>query len=349
MRTRHFVFVGCGLAACGAALLFIPGRTVSVEPASVAKQSGVIDRATPPKEEKLASVSMSGLPCLEDEPIRPFAVMLAADPLARPLSGIGAADLVIEMPVITSGINRLLAVFSCPGDFEIGSVRSARDDFIPLAASLDAIYGHWGGSHFALARLRKGVIENIDALRNPYGAYFRKRGIAAPHNGFTTLARLQKAAQKLGYRVTPQREGGVFPRDESTGEIPVAQTVTIRYPGIHRVEWAFDLQRGSYRRKRGGTPEIDKNTGRAVEAKTIVVMRTTSRQIEGQYNDVRVTGSGDAIVYREGRELHARWEKAAEPLAAPLRFLDQETKEIPFAKGPAWIEIVQQDTVVRSE
>ena len=77
-------------------------------------------------------------------------------------------------------------------------------------------------------------------------------------------------------------------------------------------------------------------------------MRTTSRQIEGQYNDVRVTGSGEATVYRSGVMISGRWEKAATPLSAPLRFLDERGEPISFSEGPVWIEIVQQDTIVET-
>src|SRR3989338_830048 len=148
---------------------------------------------------ELPKSPISGLACANGER-RPMAVMLAGDSVTRPLSGLSEADLVFNMPVITNSMTRFMAVYICNSPKEIGSVRSSRDDFIPLARGLDAIFAHWGGSHFALDELTKGVVDNIDALANPFSAYFRKSGIASPHNGFTSGTRLYGAAEKMGYR-----------------------------------------------------------------------------------------------------------------------------------------------------
>ena len=301
---------------------------------------------------------ITGLPCSNAKNgilPRPLGVMFAGDTVARPLSGIADADVVIEMPVITDSINRMLAIFQCNAVSEIGSVRSARDDFIPLAAGFDAIYGHWGGSHFALDKLNFGIINNIDALRNPYGAYFRKKGISSPHNGFTSWDRLYGAAQKLGYRLTTEfsgyphlQESGAdspsFAEASAGGQEP--KVMKIGYPGQFRVEWRYDATAKTFFRFRGGTPELDRNTKKQVRAGTIAVLKTRVRQIEGQYNDVKVTGSGELRMYRFGQELQGRWEKADSPLSAPLRFLGEDGKDIELAPGPLWIEFVQTNTRV---
>ena len=81
---------------------------------------------------------------------RPVAVMMPVDQEARPLSALAQADLVFEIPISVDGIPRMMAVFQCQETKEIGSIRSAREDFIPLDAGLDAIYAHWGGESDAL-------------------------------------------------------------------------------------------------------------------------------------------------------------------------------------------------------
>jgi hypothetical protein len=106
---------------------------------------------------------------------RPIAVMMANDAINRPLSGISQADLVVEMPVITGGITRLMAIYGCETPDEIGSVRSARHDYIPLALGFDAIFAHWGGSHFAYDKLNKKIIDNLDAMINPYNSFYRTK------------------------------------------------------------------------------------------------------------------------------------------------------------------------------
>ena len=131
---------------------------------------------------------------------RLVAIMLSSDPEARPLSGIGQADIVFEMPVTPSGVTRMMAVFQCEQPKEIGSVRSARLDFVPLALGLDTIYAHFGGEHAVLAELDAGVIDNIDGLKYDGTTYYRKSSIPKPHNAFTNFELLKKIIGDLNYK-----------------------------------------------------------------------------------------------------------------------------------------------------
>ncbi len=278
--------------------------------------------------------------------IRPIGVMLAGDATVRPLSGIGQADVVVEMPVITGGINRFLAIFQCADAPEIGSIRSARDDFIPVAAAFDAIYGHWGGSHFALDELKKGVIDNIDALQNPYNAYFRKKGVASPNNGFSSLSRMRTAAEKKGYRVI-KKEGYEYVRlDESERGAATGTTISIGYPGQFGVSWTYDPVKKTYARSRGGKEETDKNTGLRVVTSNVIVLSTSIKQIEGQYNDVKVTGEGEARIYRLGTETVGKWKKDPGFLSNRILFVDGSGNEIPLASGTIWLEYVDRTTKI---
>ena len=328
----------------GAAFFFFIPRTVNI---AKHHKTDSIAASLPEASQRLLPQANGTLCAEKHPPPRAIAVMLAGDTVTRPLSGIGRADIVVEMPVVTGSITRFMAIFQCTDAAEIGSIRSARDDFIPLAAGFDAIYAHWGGSHFALDELRRGVIDNIDALRNPYGAYFRKTGVSAPHNGFSSLERLNTAAEKLGYRLVSQFLGYTAAQKGSLhNDGARALRLTIGHSGAYRVEWHYDAEKGRYLRWRGGTPEIDAITQKQVEAGTVAVMRSTSRQIEGQYNDVRVTGEGEATVFRLGEAVSGIWRKEAQPLSSPLRFLDADGKEISFSPGALWIEIVEKTTPV---
>ena len=292
---------------------------------------------------ELARSPLSGLACANAQR-RPMAVMLAGDGVARPLSGLSEADLIFNMPVITDSMTRFMAVYLCNTPKEIGSVRSSRDDFIPLARGLDAIFAHWGGSHFALDELAKGLINNIDALANPFDAYFRKSGIASPHNGFTSGARLYDAAGKLGYRLTGNFDGYLHLPDSAKTNATTTQTLSIGFPGSFAIKYIYDPEDNSYWRWRGGTKETDKNTGRQVAAKNVAIMFAKSRQIEGQYNDVDVEGLGKARVYRNGEEFIGTWKK--DSAKSKLTFYDGAGQEIKFMPGQIWVEIVQTNQAV---
>lgn len=295
--------------------------------------------ATATPDPNLPKSPISGLACA-DALRRPMAVMLSSDAAARPLSGISEADLVVEMPVITGSITRLLGVFVCGNPKELGSIRSARHDYIPLARGLDAIYAHWGGSHFALDKLDAGIIDNIDALKNPFDTYYRKSGIPAPHNGFSSMSRLINAAKKSGYRLENKFSGYPHLAQEAS-QISEPKTLDIGFTGVYEVKYEYDPGKNSYLRWRGGSKEIDKNTNTQVVAKNVVIMRAESHQIEGQYNDVRVEGEGKAMVYQNGQEIAATWKKDAKDQTNKLYFFDDVGQEIKFVPGQIWIEIVE--------
>lgn len=280
---------------------------------------------------------------------RPYAVMLAADTITRPLSGISKADVVIEMQVVKSSITRIMSLFACEEPQEIGSIRSSRHDFIPLAASFDAIYAHWGGSYLALDSLNKGIIDNIDALINPFNVFFRKDGILAPHDGFTSFEKLKNTAERLEYRQENIFEG--YPRTEldqaQLREVDIPTSISIEYPFPYNVTYIYRKKTNSYLRWRGNKPEIDMLNDQQVEVKILVVMFTNSRQLDIDYNDVDVTGTGDALVFQNGNMRRAKWEKAEQPLSSKLKFLDDTGEEILFVKGNMWIHILDIGTEVR--
>ena len=294
-----------------------------------------------------ANVSpISGLAC-QDYDRRPIAVMLANDPVTRPLSGLKDADLVFEMQVVQDSITRLMAVYVCGNPAEIGSFRSARHSFIPLAMGIDAIYAHWGGSHFALDKLNAGIMDNIDALRNPFSAFYRTSNIAAPHNGFSSMERLVNSATKLGYRSENGFEGYehlsvAADQRSSTGK----QTIKIGYAPPYNVEYRYDPEKNSYLRWRGGVPEIDKISGQQVEAKNVVIMWAASEELEGQYNNVEVEGGDEATIYRNGEVGSGTWRKNKKDRESKLYFFDDEGGEIEFVPGQIWVEIIEPEKTV---
>ena len=170
---------------------------------------------------------------------RPVAVMLAADQKARPLYGISQADLVVEMPVLTDGITRYMALFSCEEPAEIGAMRSARHDFLPFAKSFDAVYAHWGGSYLALDLLNKKVMDNLDALKNPFDAFYRKSGRLAPHNGFTSFPALKNAIEKFGYRNENKAGGYIHIKDEPI--LNSDQNISIAYPDPYNIDFIITV------------------------------------------------------------------------------------------------------------
>ncbi len=337
MKTKKVLFIVVFiLALLGLIFVWQPGgRMIKIgnQSANQMNSAELAEGASP----------LSGISC-QNYQRRPFAVVLANDPVTRPLAGVSQADLVFEMPVITGSITRLMAIYLCNSPDEIGSMRSARHDFIPLAMGVDAILVHWGGSHFALDKLNAAIMDNIDALRDPYNAFFRKSGIPKPHNGFTSMKRLINSSRKLNYRLENNFEGYLF--QETPGRLSDSRPwkiLKIDYSYPYNVEYHYDLKTNSYLRWRSGKAEIDRSNSRQIAAKNIVVMRAFSRQIEEpDYNDLDIEGSGECQVYQNGTVIPCIWEKDADNLKSKLYFLAQNSdEEIAFVPGQIWIEIVE--------
>lgn len=292
------------------------------------------------KGEKIVS-SITGSEC-ERAGERPIAVMLAGDLETRPLSGLSQADMVFEMPVAPNGITRLMAVYQCEEPEEIGSVRSAREDFIPLAAGMKVIYAHWGGERDALNKLNKGTLDNVDAMKHETSAFFRKKSIPMPHNGFTDLELITKKAEDLSYDLNNEFEGYLPKIDkiEKRNLGNIANTINIEYAKPFNVSWIFDPQNGLYKRGRNGTPEIDKNNGEQVSATVVIVMETKSVFVRDQYIRVYVQGQGAAQIYQGGTVINGTWKKDQATLDSKLTFYDPEGKEIKFLPGKIWVEVV---------
>lgn len=294
---------------------------------------------------------LTGLPC-DNNKRRAIAVMEAGDLSTRPLSGLSEADMVVEMPAITASITRLMGIYVCNSPKEIGSIRSTRHDYITIAKGLDAMLAHWGGSHFALDMLKnKNTVDDLDAMNNPYGAFFRKDGIPAPDNGFATYQGLWDAAVKLGFRQENHFEGYPHQVESDPGSRPKGGTLRVGFAGVYGVNYTYDPSTNTYLRTWGGKDDIDLTTGKRLAPKNVVVAFATSRQIEGQYNDVDIEGEGEMHAYMDGQEFVGKWIKEKKNCVigndlvcmtdSKLKFIKDDGTEVKFVPGQIWLEILE--------
>ena len=293
----------------------------------------IFNRDGDAKQQKMGTSSLAGIEC-ENYDSRPYAVMLSSDKEARPLSGIGEAEIVFEMPVVENGFTRMMAVYQCNEPKELGSVRSSRLDFVPLALGLNAIYAHFGGEHEVLKELNNGIIDNIDGLKYDGTIYYRKGSIPRPHNAFTNFTLLAQAVSELNYTAEGADISYPHEDDKSRG---AAEPPAI-FSKEFEVNWKYDTETNSYLRLRTGKPEIDKNTNKQVQAKNVIIMKTTWSPINKDYIRVKTVGSGGLLVYKNGQVVSGTWEKRTDK--DKLYFYDQNHKEIEFAPGNIWVEVV---------
>lgn len=270
-------------------------------------------------------------------PVR--AVMIDNQIDARPWSGVSEANLVIEAPV-EGGITRLMAFFDATSTVEkIGPVRSARPYFVDWAQGWGAMYTHVGGSDEALNKI-KNLGKNIHDLNEMLiGRYFwRDSNRVSPHSTYTKSDLLNEAA--LRYGATSSAPLVWQFQDPTTSTPATLSRVSIAYGGSYSVNWLFDQQTGLYTRRIGTKTQRDAE-GHELLASNVVLIKTDS-QVLDSYGRLRVrtTGSGDAIIYRNGQKYPTRWLRSA---GEPIRFQGADGTDMALNRGTTWIQVTTDD------
>ncbi|MEO8208101.1 MAG: DUF3048 domain-containing protein, partial [Chloroflexota bacterium] len=245
----------------------------------------------------------------------PLAVSIDDARVARPQSGFNAASIVWQAPADGYEV-RYLMLFQEQDAAEVGPVRSTRTYLAQWASEERAGFAHYGGDRLGLAwvKTHRGlVLTDVDGIGAGGSAYHRVSTRTAPHNAFTSTAKLRDVAIRLGAAETISAEVHLRPfRDDAPQAARgTSQQVVIPYRTV-TVGYRFDPTTNAYYRTLNGSPHLDSLDGRQVTARTVVVLfqtfRTDSTIEPGHSRPVLGSiGSGDAWVFSEGRRVDAEW------------------------------------------
>ena len=310
-----------------------PAATAASAPAPPAAPTATAPAAPRPPLTDLSA--WSGPPAL------PGALLVMVDNIeqARPQAGIEQADVVYEA-VAEADITRFLAVFYHRAPQLIGPVRSARFYFVQLAMPYSSPYAHAGGNADALAMTNGGRygghvpgVEDLDAIYNAGGAFWRSQDRPEPWNLWTSSAALLAAAKGQGYHLSPPPPlpQGVAAGGDAAPRLDIQWSLKGELP--NHVTWLY--QNGLYLREVNGSPHVVES-GTQIAARDVVVMDVSSHWIQNGADlemDTEVLGTGRADLFEGGRHWVGTWSKpsAKRPLTFP---------GFTFGTGPLWIEIV---------
>ncbi|WP_062976001.1 DUF3048 domain-containing protein [Nocardia flavorosea] len=254
-------------------------------------------------------------------------------PQARPPVGLGAADVVYVEPV-EGGLSRLAAVFSTDKPPVIGPVRSARETDLTLLDQFgNPTLASSGAAPELVAAVDQSSLQNASAERQP-AAYFRDYSRPAPHNMFVHSDQLP--------------EGGGWPADSQLhfGPAPPGGRPTqyeeARYPAaVIGFDWSPGDQR--WRVSMGGTAYTAADTGplmpSTVVLQSVQVSNSSISDVAGSVSPlVRTTGSGPAVVLRDGQAFPASWSRPSQD--AGTTYTTPTGAPIPFAPGQVWTVLV---------
>ncbi len=299
---------------------------------------------------------------------RPLGVMIENHVDARPQSGLSSADVVYEV-VAEGGITRFLAIYYCKDAPYIGPIRSARIYFIKILEGYGSypLYAHVGGANTpgpadALGYIKKigwSLYNDLNQFSVPYPYFWRDYerlpGRATEHTVYSSTIKLwQFAKDKRGLTniddkgrswdetFTPWK----FKDDASLKERGTIEKIDFGFwtqsASQYSVVWDYVRSRNTYLRTNGGEPHLDKNTGKQLEAKNVVIVfaheSLANDGYEGGHLLYKLLGNGDALIFQDGNAITAFWERKNEKDL--MRFLNKERKEILMVRGQIFIEIL---------
>jgi hypothetical protein len=281
----------------------------------------------------------------------PIAVMIDDLDAARPQSGLSSASVVWQAPA-EGGIPRYMAIFQETVPGSVGPVRSSRYYYIAWAAEWHALYAHAGGSPQALATLRAQgqgqLVYNADEFFRA-GSFFRIKTRFAPHNLYTTGAKLRSLAGRSGAKDQTYKSAWKFAPDAPLDQRPYGGTITAGYPA-NVVKYTYDRLTNTYLRTvTGEKKQTDLANGVRIAPKNVIVMRMAFGPLnDGHPNKKRleatVVGSGSAWISTNGRTMQGTWKKTS--LTSPTRFYDASGNEVTLTVGQTFIQVLTQSASV---
>lgn len=266
------------------------------------------------------------------------AIMIENSPDARPQSGLKQAGVVFEA-IAEGGITRFLTLHQQDKPQLIGPVRSVRMYYVDWLAAFNASVAHVGGSYAALQEVRNGKYRDIDQFFN--GAYYwRATDRYAPHNVYTSFAKLDALNKAKGYKTSTFT--GFTRTDGKASSKPNATKVTINFNGyssLYNTNYVYDKAHNRYNRYLAGAPHMDREKGQITPTVVIAMKVAESTVLEDGYREsINALGSGQAIIFQNGTAQTVTWHKATK--AKQITFTDSKGKDVPLDRGQTWIAAV---------
>lgn len=301
----------------------------------------------PPKPQTIASplTGMQVKPELAERPITGIMIENSID--ARPQSGLRDAGVVFEA-IAEGGITRFLTLFQEAQPDYIGPIRSARPYYVTWVAGFDAGYVHSGGSGEALALIANLGLKDMDHGQNA-GYFDRVSNRYAPHNVYTSMARLDTLRSDKGY--SPKSDFVSFIRvreDDDKNPAPSGTAATsisfdISSP-LYNTSYTYDSESKTYPRIMANQPHLDERSGKQIAPRVIIALVTEyGIHPDGVHSVYRTTGTGKVLVFQDGVVIEGTWEKADEK--ASLSFKTKEGKALALKPGQTWITAIPDGRV----
>jgi hypothetical protein len=247
--------------------------------------------------------------------------------------GLGQAAIVYQ-ELVESGQTRFAAVYDNAYDGEVGPIRSVRETDIELLPQYGRVAVAFSGGNTGVKRTFSkavGAGKLLDASYDVLPGRYRlaERRVDA-RNFFATPARLADASNGA----TPTDIGLRFGPMAPTAGTP-ATAATMRFSDNMYMSVRYNASTGRW------SVSQDGSVMPGVAPANVVVQYVTIKR--SRYVDVMgsptpytvTTGTGNALVLRDGRMVHATWKRPG--TKSGTHYVDDKGRDIPLKPGPTWV------------
>jgi hypothetical protein len=281
--------------------------------------------------------------------VRVVSVKVENEKPARPQSGLAQADVVYET-VIEGGDTRYNALYQSRAPTKVGPVRSARLSDTYIVPQYHAVFGRIGADYVVETAIKQTPnMDDLNEFHTP-APYTRSSARRAPHNLYTSIPALRRAAVAKGFPAAADAPGLAF------GALPAATSETATAIGIPlsavaHAQWTWLPSAKRYARAFNGSRAGDAGTKTPYEASNVVVLfaqtvRTKALDPAGNPTFEQILGgTGKAVVFRDGRRFDGSWSAGKD---APPVLRANDGSALALSPGVTWFEVVPTDGTVTS-
>jgi DUF3048 family protein len=298
---------------------------------------------------------------------RPLVVKIDNVPDARPHYGLSQADMVVE-ELVEGFVTRLIAVYQSQDPPTIGGVRSARLADRSITAMVRGALVYSGTSDYAWSLISQDAASGryVELSADHSGGYYRVNFRPAPYNMFTSAAAQRDTLTRLGASTVQGVPTLSFlanadhaPAIGGMSGASVATKITIPYrEDVSAVTYEYDAKTRTYARFQNSAGrsvrDVDAANNAPIAAADVVIIQTEIWEVAeivdaaGTHaHDMRLTGTGRAIVFRDGLRQEATWSRKDD--TAPFVFTNAAGEQIKLAAGQPWFHIIPTDWNVTSQ
>ena len=229
-------------------------------------------------------------------------------------------------------------------DLTIGTIRSSRHNFIDYALESDAIYVHYGWSHYAEDDEKSGSINYINGLFDKPFWRNNPENLASEHTAFTSTDKIKQTVNDKKFKTESDKTIllNYNPEDvdlSNNSEAQEANKVIIPYGANPNVTtFVYDANNKMYNRQENGINCIDYNTKEQVNTKNIIVQKIDySMCSDNYYWNLKTVGSGTGYFITNGYAVPITWKKDSR--AGKTKYYYKDGKEVEVSDGRTYIEI----------